>query len=279
MWKFILSFVFIVFVSSPVLAQDVHNSEPAETKQTDTEQESAPKNEPTSEPIPDIGASQTLDTGNADSQTKTHQDNAPKTSLENRDHKAQVSMSWAAWVQSIITAFGLWLIWRTLIQTKKATQATEIAANAAKDAVEVSRAQMRPNVRIKSCYIKCQGENIHINISFQNTGNSEALNFKQTTAKAVMIEGHTRPAELTNEALKDYTPIILMPNDTKSKTITLEPPHSKNISNKVLSEGHVLHIVGIMSYQDIYKNVTTQTFAFYSQSLSGEMSLWEHKTA
>jgi len=87
--------------------------------------------------------------------------------LKEEDHKSQSYMKSAAWWQLLATMAGLLLIWRTLEHSKN-------AAVAAKDTVDVAKAQLKASLRVKSCKLKQDGLALKVSVSYENVGQSMA---------------------------------------------------------------------------------------------------------
>lgn len=112
------------------------------------------------------------------------------------DLSAQQWMNYAAWVMAILTAVGIFLIWRTLIHTRDAARSAQGMLKeaqkttlAAEKTIEIERdigqAQTRAYIHINNAIVKWKehtgsgyGTSPEFTISVTNTGNSPARAFR-----------------------------------------------------------------------------------------------------
>jgi len=264
MWKLLVTVIFALFLSVPAVAQSVHDAEPAETNQADTSQEPTPQESSTPDPVAVAESSETLDTEEPDNQANAHQDDVPETSLEDKDHIAQIWMNKAAWAQAALTLLGVFLVWRTLKHSKDAAKAADSAAEAAwataMEAEKTRESQLRAYIAIEGLGImdnEYHKENkpptFYINL--RNAGQTPAKNVKiysQFAARSNDIKGEPK-FHFKKHIDGDVIPITLGPNFPHS----IKADYRQDISEaqrKAMwdTEQFTCYCAIVVTYEDIF---------------------------
>ena len=177
MARFLILLISILLFALPASAQSVHNPEPAQAEQAQTQQESAPQANSAPEPSVELGKSK--DAGKAYNETNKHQADVKKDSLQNKDHRAQIWMNKAAWAQVLATLVGLLLIYLTFKESKKAALAAKTAADLTSEALRETKDNSGRELR---AYISCKTRCPNCNGSDNYTFITKIKNYGQTPA-------------------------------------------------------------------------------------------------
>jgi len=130
------------------------------------------------------------------------------------DLKAQKRMAlWAlgmmivSGLTAVITAFGVWFVWKTLVQGNKINEATVAAAEAANNANEIMRGEQRPiiangEIKMRKAGANFSPDDYRISFEWKNIGKGVARIVEMRSTKRQSIIDDKWPPERIIESLK-----------------------------------------------------------------------------
>jgi hypothetical protein len=195
----------------------------------------------------------------------------PKTEKENEpnwcDLAAQHSVAestiwtkWAAWTSVIFTAIGVFLIWRTLIEAGKTTNAAISASNAAWDTLQetkkIGAAQTRAFLNCKGGEFKFTDRTIEFLIDVENFGStpSKSMNIKAALSAMYFTTKDGLP-ESNRIALDEQETIFgVIPARGSKKVFIVWPRGSGRVEDfdLMISVGHGFILDLLLDWEDVF---------------------------
>jgi hypothetical protein len=170
----------------------------------------------------------------------------------------QIWLGWAAWALSLI---GVWLLWSTLRETRKTSQAAQADAEANAKAAENARKQLRAYVSAQPDFVDNVGPTtIRMRLSLTNHGATPAS--KVVTAVAIGILPFPLPQQYPfvepASAIGEGGATI-----HSGSTVTVHSTESfpvTDIANAIKNAGVRIYMYGTVQYEDAFGLTQTTRF-------------------
>lgn len=191
-----------------------------------------------------------------------------------RDLKAQETMAVAAIAQIVLTGFGLFLIFGTLIYTRDAATAARGAVNEAEKATRAAEAAVAETRRIGEAQVRAYvhalnptvfnfrvGLSPYITYRAKNHGQTPANNFRQTTTWRIVTDPQTYKVRF-GENVRSKGVADMAAGEFFQQTTTL-PVLTQEHYDLLIANRVYLLFVGVIRYRDVFGRWRRTVFRWY----------------
>lgn len=182
-----------------------------------------------------------------------------------RDLQAQEDMAhWAKWtvglfitatLEMLITAAGVFLVWRTLLSAREGVKEAKRAADAAENTVietrRVGQAQVRAYLACESGSYSIEGSRATIWPKFYNSGQSPAKNVR-IWGHIRVLEAHSEESKIGDSLTQEGRAPPIPSGESESAWISFELDKPAGLRDALIRDRFRFALIATFSWEDVF---------------------------